>query len=615
MVDTSGPVGTWYLNGNRYRISVTIVASAVGYVGRLVNESGGLENIDQITWDLFHRRVEFRRNGVGFWQCYRARIVEGILVGRFSHDTASSAKPAQLAEYKYHVTGWNADYLDQDLVPRVYELIINTRYHARLRIDRSPDGASANTGRLKVYYAEGPDGRPAAHLGEDLEYDLEVTKWDGANLSFVRRDPGFTQMYTGKAIGRTISGTFMHNDDGPYPWNGERAEVLSYGLTPKPELERDAWQQRVRRALEELIMAGNPAYLSRTVKIIRDNIPPFTGNLPGNRDDDPDNFPQSYGMIELGFTYTLPNPYDVGAPIVRDSHAYLAVPRVAPPNGKFDAVLVVNGHGGSAWNMMNPSSDLYWYGDSFARHGYVVLAVDISHRNDSPLYPPSNGDDAEHGNGAHPSIKAQGFDTDWEELGERAWDVMRALDYLLSLSNVIHKRVLITGLSMGGEMTAAVAALDPRIAMCIPAGYSPDFGVMLHNGAHACWQWVHADMREYLDASDLHALIAPRPCIVETGKVDTTFSQRDPPFSSDKQVARRVRAAYGCEAQSFVHYLHYDAHHYHVGGANPSQGTEREIRTPSFESPRDLWSLDWQTDDNRIPRMPDLYNNIRFLLP
>src|SRR5206468_1965888 len=125
-----------------------------------------------------------------------------------------------------------------------------------------------------------------------------------------------------------------------------------------------------------------------------------------------------------------------GPPLKRRVHAYLAVPTTRPPKGgKFPAVLAVNGHDGSAWKMLNPGDEYYWYGDAFARRGFVVMAVDISHRD--------SGDDPGHGNGPHPAIKASGFDSDWEQDGERAWDAMRALDQLLARHDVDPRRVLV----------------------------------------------------------------------------------------------------------------------------------------------------------------------------
>src|SRR5439155_1056208 len=79
-------------------------------------------------------------------------------------------------------------------------------------------------------------------------------------------------------------------------------------------------------------------------------------------------------------------------------------------------------------------------------------------------------------------------------------------------------------------------ALDGDLAATVAAGYSGDLGVQLHHGNHACWRWLHGDVREYLDTSDLHALIAPRPLVVETGRDDATFSDHLPPYTADLEV-------------------------------------------------------------------------------
>jgi dienelactone hydrolase len=329
-------------------------------------------------------------------------------------------------------------------------------------------------------------------------------------------------------------------------------------------------------------------------------------------------------LTELRFDYTLPNLYG-GSPLARGSHAYLAEPTGPPPtSGRYPAVLAVNGHGGSAWKTMNGTDHYYWYGDAFARRGFVVLAVDISHRPlsdrsapymSAPLYSNEpNGDDPLHGNGLHPAIKAAGFDSDWEEDGERVWDAMRALDYLLARPNVDPTRVLVTGLSMGGEISTMTSALDTRLAMGIPAAFSPDLGVVRYHGNHACWRWMHAEISEYIDTSDLFALAAPRPLIVETGKADPTYSQFGAPFAADKQVVRRARVAYGGETGNLVHYLHYDRHNFHVGDVNPTHGTEVGVRIPEVVQPTAPWSLEWQTDDRTHELRASLFDLISFFL-
>jgi hypothetical protein len=311
--------------------------------------------------------------------------------------------------------------------------------------------------------------------------------------------------------------------------------------------------------------------------------------------------------------------------MTRRAHGYLAVPTTPPPAGcQRPAVVAVNGHaGGSAWKMMNPDDPYYWYGDAYARRGYIVLALDISTRpvaDRRGLYDNDpNGLDPAHGNGPHPSIKAPGFDADFEEEGERVWDAMRGLDYLLARSDVNPHQVLTTGLSLGGEVATIFGALEPRLAMSIPVGFSPDLNVMYYHGNDRDWLWNNADVREYVDTSDYHALTAPRPLIVETGKVDPTFSSHnppvaaDPPFAADKQVARRTRVAYN--GGPFIHYLHYDEHHYHVGDINPTRATEQGVRVPTVIQPQPPGTLGWQSDSTTAVQYRNLFEAIGALLP
>jgi hypothetical protein len=159
---------------------------------------------------------------------------------------------------------------------------------------------------------------------------------------------------------------------------------------------------------------------------------------------------------------------------------------------------------------------------------------------------------------------------------------------------------------MGGEVTTLLGGLEPRLAMSIPAGYSPDLGVMKEHGNHECWQWLNGDVREYVDTSDFYALTAPRPLLIQTGKKDFTFSSFKAPFAADKQVVRRARVAYGKGA--LVHYLHYDQHHWHAGSINPSGPTERGVRVPVHDQPAAPGSLDWQTDGKTRSIAPNLFD-------
>ena len=620
--DASGPAGTWYIDANDTRATIVIVSSADGraFAGTLTDASGDTGSLDNVSWDASTRHIEFRARlgATTFWG--RGTIAEGVLVGRYSQSDQSAEKPAHLENYKFHVTGWNSTYLDRGIAPRVYDLLLGGDAHATLRIDVSEDAASGFTGRFKIYATE-----KNGALGEEVEYDVPITKWDGTTLSFVRTEPLATQTFTGTATGATISGTYTDTSRaGTFAWTGARAQVFGYGFSMgKTEADRAAWQARARRQLYLLMMGGNPKPLTQKVTVLAADLPPIAStHMSADRDDDPAKWPQNYKMTELQFDSTLPNPYG-NAPIERRAHGYLAVPTTPPPaGGKYPVVIAVNGHQGSAWRMMDPDS--VWYGDAFARRGFVVLALDISHRPledrqapymTKPLYADRlDGDDPAHGNGTHPAIKSAGFDSDWEEDGERVWDAMRALDYVLALPNMDRTRVIVVGHSMGGEEAALIGALDPRITMTIAASFSPDFGVLYYHGNHPCWEWMNANIREYVDASDIFALAAPRPLIVETGFSDPTYSRFPEPFASDLEVMRRVRVAYGGEIGNVIHYMHYDQHRFHVGDVNPTQPTEWGIRVPESIAPSAPNSIDWQVDPNRVATRATLFDAVDYYL-
>jgi hypothetical protein len=139
-------------------------------------------------------------------------------------------------------------------------------------------------------------------------------------------------------------------------------------------------------------------------------------------------------------------------------------------------------------------------------------------------------------------------------------------------------------------------ALDARVDSVVVAGFAPDLGVIAYRGNHPCWRWAHADVREYLGVSVLHALVAPRLLVVETGTNDYTFSAFRAPFASDKQVLRRSRAAWGDRAYRLVHFLHDGAHVYRTGDPSLDLTPVRGISIPVRVAPDAVGSIAWQTD-------------------
>lgn len=598
-MDASTPVGTWYLVANTFRLEMSIQAAMGGYAGTIKNEGTAPEPLDNITWDGAGRWLEFRRNGPGFFQWYRVCLTYGVMAGRFSH-SAAAAKPA-LNAYASHVTGWSPDWLDSGIVPRTWNLIINDTFKAVLRVDR--DAGNALVGRLKVF-ANTALPQP---LAEELEDDLTAITWDGTHIGFTR-NAGFIQIYQGTVGGRFISGTFTHNGGPPLPWHGVRGEVLGFGLGSRLA-QRSAWQEATRACVVNLTEGMRLANVGIPAIAAQDQGPagPFLGGYPPERDDDPNVWPPNYSIRKLQFSISPGSRFDPASPPPpRVFNGLLATPSGPPPAGGFRAVVAVNGHGGSAQQLMTSNDEYFWYGESAARRDLIVLAIDIGHRPKWATGPI-----------VHPPIIDAGYtDSNWEEDGERAFSVRRVIDWLLSQPSVRKDRLFMAGLSLGGEVTTITSGLDPRIGMAVVSGFSPDMRVMDLHGNHPCYLWDHADIHEYLDVSDWEALTAPRPLVVETGKVDPTFSSRTPPYPADKQLTRRARGAYGPDAAKLIHYLHYDVHHFHVGAANPTNpGRPQGILAAHVINPIGPGDQSWQTDGTTILLSPSLYHLMNQFLP
>jgi dienelactone hydrolase len=103
----------------------------------------------------------------------------------------------------------------------------------------------------------------------------------------------------------------------------------------------------------------------------------------------------------------------------------------------------------------------------------------------------------------------------------RAWDGMRALDYLLSREEVDPTRVGITGNSGGGTMTTWLCGVEPRFTMAAPSCFVTSFLNNLENELPAdteqCPPFVLA---HGLDHGDFIACMAPKPVVLLTQEKD-----------------------------------------------------------------------------------------------
>ncbi len=108
-------------------------------------------------------------------------------------------------------------------------------------------------------------------------------------------------------------------------------------------------------------------------------------------------------------------------------------------------------------------------------------------------------------------------------LGERVWDVKRAIDVLQGFSDCDTDKIMIMGHSGGGTAAFYSAAYDERIKLCVPNCAFCTYKESIFNVFHCVCNYM-PNAYEYFDMPDLSALIAPRRLLVVAGKEDAIFT-------------------------------------------------------------------------------------------
>jgi dienelactone hydrolase len=162
------------------------------------------------------------------------------------------------------------------------------------------------------------------------------------------------------------------------------------------------------------------------------------------------------------------------------------------------------------------------FAQGLARLGYVSLIFDPIGQGERLQLPDANGKPRIGvGVGEHMMVGNQQF-----LVGEffgawRAWDGMRALDYLVSREEVDPKQLGITGNSGGGTMTTWLCGVEPRWTMAAPSCFVTSFLNNLENELPAdTEQCPPGAIAAGLDHGDFIACIAPHPVVLLTQEKD-----------------------------------------------------------------------------------------------
>ena len=312
--------------------------------------------------------------------------------------------------------------------------------------------------------------------------------------------------------------------------------------------ERDYWNDwpqylteqmnkaRARR-LKELGALRNESDVRARIDKVRSTVWRLVG---GQFDKTPLN-PRTTGTIDHG-AYRIEK-------IIFESHPQVFVTaNLYVPNGRkgpLPAVLAPLGHTANGKAYRNYA---YVY-QTLARKGYMVLAFDpfgqgeryqyLDPRTKEPLYGPTG----EHSQAGRPMLL---FGSTFAQY--RAWDAVRALDYLLSRPEVDPEKIGLTGQSGGGTMTMYLCALEPRIKVAVEVdgnsenlagpSYAPPGAV-----ADAEQNLVYS-LPEGIDRGDLLMAFAPKPLLMIYTPIDRGATYSPTYIEGTKEVFKEVQSAY-----------------------------------------------------------------------
>lgn len=144
-------------------------------------------------------------------------------------------------------------------------------------------------------------------------------------------------------------------------------------------------------------------------------------------------------------------------------------------------------------------------------------------------------------------------------IGERCWDVKRAIDILPFFPECDTDKILIMGSSGGGTASYYAAAYDERIKICVPICSLCTFKESIFRFYHCSCNYIPKAYK-YFDMQDISCLIAPRELVIINGEMDTGFliEGARKGFETVKKVYKKAKAQEFSRLviMPYGHYLH-----------------------------------------------------------
>jgi len=304
-----------------------------------------------------------------------------------------------------------------------------------------------------------------------------------------------------------VQASSSSNSDSIEPLNRFPRMVQEYFVKSVRRVEQQANQRR--EALNT--RADAQAYVNDVRERIQQSFGPWPEKTPLNA--------RITGVIER-------DEYKIEKIIFESRPDFLVTANLYIPKGRKFPLPAVVGTCGHSTN--GKASEFYQsFSQGLARQGYVVLIYDPIGQGERLQYPDENLKSKigvgvrEHLYAGNQQFLVGDFIGSW-----RAWDGIRALDYLLTRKEVDPKHIGVTGNSGGGTMTTWLCGVEGRWTMAAPSCFVTTFRRNLENELPAdTEQCPPRALALGLDHSDFLAAMAPKPVII-LGKEKDYFDAR-----------------------------------------------------------------------------------------
>ena len=128
--------------------------------------------------------------------------------------------------------------------------------------------------------------------------------------------------------------------------------------------------------------------------------------------------------------------------------------------------------------------------------------------------------------------------------GERLRDMLRCITFLKNQDQVDPDRIGVVGWSMGGGLALYLSALDERVKLSYISCYFGTYEGTIMAVRQSTDNYVPG-IKNFGELSDVAALIAPRPLLIEHGSPDREF-----PVETVKTAFEQVKNAYAKEGDA-----------------------------------------------------------------